>query len=78
METNEQTQVVEAAEAIRRYLDVRPNAAETVEGVARWWLARQRRGEAVALAQNALDRLEAEGRVVKFNLAGGKVMYRRA
>lgn len=77
MNTSEDN-VIEAAEAIRRYLEVRPNAAETVHGVARWWLAQQRRDDTVEVAQQALDYLEAKGQVVKFHLAGGKVMYRRA
>lgn len=78
MSTSNGNAVVAAAEAIRRYLEVRPNAAETVEGVARWWLARQRHDDTVVLARQALDYLESQGQVVKFRLAGGKVMYRRA
>ncbi|MBI3897245.1 MAG: hypothetical protein HY308_02995 [Gammaproteobacteria bacterium] len=78
MSVIEQSGVVEAAEVIQRYLDVRPNAAETVEGVAKWWLARQRYNESIELTQQALDYLEANGQVVKFQLAGGRVMYRRA
>ena len=70
--------VVEAADAIQRYLFVRPNAAETVDGVAEWWLARQRREDAVELARQALQYLEERGKVVRFHLAGGKVMFRRA
>lgn len=78
MNAIEQENVQEAAEVIRRYLEVRPNAAETVEGVAKWWLTRQRFDDSVELAQEALDLLEGSGKVVKFHLAGGKVMYRRA
>ncbi|MFL6647563.1 MAG: hypothetical protein ACJ8J7_04550 [Sulfurifustaceae bacterium] len=78
MSTSDSSVIVEAADAIRRYLEVRPNAAETVEGVARWWLARQRHDDTVVLARQALDYLESKGQVVRFRLAGGKVMYRRA
>jgi hypothetical protein len=74
----EQSEVIEAAEAIRRYLAVRPNAAETVEGVAHWWLARQRREDTIELARRALIHLEERGQVVRFSLAGGKQMFRRA
>jgi hypothetical protein len=70
--------VIEAAEAIRRYLADRPNAAETVEGVAQWWLERQRRDDAVDLARRALAHLEASGQVVSFRLVGGRTLYRRA
>jgi hypothetical protein len=70
--------VIEAADAIGRYLAVRPNAAETVEGVAQWWLARQRFEDEIELARRALLYLEEQGKVVRFQLAGGKTMYRRA
>lgn len=78
MKACEQDKVISAADRIRRYLETRPNAAETVEGVAKWWLARQRYADSVELAQQALDYLENKGKVVRFRLAGGKVMYRRA
>lgn len=74
----EQGKVIEAAEAIRRYLAVRPNAAETLEGVAQWWLARQRLDDAIELTRRALEHLERHGQVVRFQLAGGKTLYRRA
>ena len=72
-----ESNIVDAAEAIQRYLAQRPNAAETVEGVAKWWLARQRYDESVVLAQEALEYLESRGQVVRFHLAGGRVMYRQ-
>lgn len=75
---NERADVIEAADAIRRYLAERPNAAETIEGVARWWLARQRHVDTVELAELALLHLEEQGQVVRFHLAGGKTLYRRA
>ena len=78
MTGTEQINVLEAASAIQRYLAVRPNAAETVEGVAQWWLSRQRREDTVDLARRALEHLEAQGQVVRFQLAGGKTMFRRA
>ncbi len=77
MNANKQTNVMEAAKTIERYLAVRPNAAETVEGVAKWWLSRQRHDESIEIAQQALDYLESRGQVVRFHLAGGRVMYRR-
>ena len=78
MNAIESNNVIDAADAIRRYLAVRPNAAETVEGVAQWWLSRQRRDDTVELAEQALAHLERQGEVVRFQLAGGRTMYRRA
>lgn len=65
------------AEAIRRYLSQRPEAAETVEGVAKWWLTRQRYDDSVRLVQTALDYLEQEGEVEKICVSDGQVLYRK-
>ena len=70
--------VPEVAEIIRRYLAERPNAAETVEGVAQWWLTRQRQMDEVEVVRQALSFLEEQGYVVRFQLAGGKTLFRRA
>lgn len=70
--------VRDIADAICRYLASRPNAAETIEGVAKWWLLRQRYEDSVESVQQALNLLEEKGEVVRFRLTGGKVMYRRA
>ncbi len=70
--------IASTAEAIRRYLAQRPNASETVEGVAKWWLTQQRYDDSVMLVQRALDFLESQGEVVKMELQGGKVLYRRS
>lgn len=66
------------ADAIRRYLAQRPEAAETVEGVAKWWLARQRYDDSVSLVQHALDYLEQQGEVEKISVTSGQVFYRKA
>ena len=74
----ERDDVTDAVEAIRRYLASRPNATETLEGVAKWWLLRQRYDDSIEVVQRALERLEAEGEVVKLNVTGGQVIYRRS
>ncbi|WP_428243230.1 hypothetical protein [Gynuella sp.] len=66
-----------AADAILRYLAQRPEAAETVEGVAKWWLARQRYDDSVRLVQQALDYLEKQGEVEKMSITDGQVLYRK-
>jgi len=73
---DEEEQVAGAADAIRRYLERKPNASETPEGVARWWLLSQRYRDTRQLVQKALDRLEASGHVERVHLSGGRVMYR--
>lgn len=71
-------QVTETAAAIERYLSSRPQAAETVEGIARWWLRRQRFEDSVEMVQRALDLLVRRGVVEQLSLSGGQPMYRKA
>ncbi len=75
---NKSEQVISAAEAIKQYLIKRPNASETVDGVAKWWLVRQRYDDSVELVQKALDYLESHGEVIRVQLKGGKVLYRKS
>ena len=66
------------AGAINRYLATHPEASETLEGVTRWWLTRQRYTDSLASVQSALDLLERKGEVDKLCLSGGTVLYRKA
>ena len=65
------------AEAIRRYLDERPHAADTVEGIAQWWVPHEGADIPPDWVETTLQRLEAEG-VVRPVRAGGRVIWRRA
>ena len=67
--------VQEVAGEIARYLMRRPNAAETVEGLATWWLTRQRFEDSKEIVQAALEHLVIEGHVDRC-IVGGKVIYR--
>lgn len=67
--------LVAVADAIKRYLDTRPNAADSAEGIARWWLARQRFEETMEIVERALEHLVAEGEVAKAVTGEGKVVY---
>ena len=58
------------------YFQTHPNAADTVEGIANWWLPRQRYETTRARIQLALDRLVAEGLVEAKLLADGAMVYR--
>jgi hypothetical protein len=70
--------VKDAAATIQRYLNRHPKAVETVEGVTKWWLLRQRYDDSEELVQQALDYLERRGIVERLKMPGGKVMYRTA
>ncbi|ARU26671.1 hypothetical protein [Cellvibrio sp. PSBB006] len=73
----EPDQIQSIAGIIRRYLSSCPEASETVEGIARWWLARQRYQDSLELVQHALDYLESQGQVEKVNASKGVVLYRK-
>ena len=51
----------EVAEAIQRYLAEHPHAADTVEGIAEWWLMRHQVRVTVATVERALRRLAEKG-----------------
>lgn len=52
------------ADEIREYLTNHPNAADSLDGVAKWWLRRQRFEQSRSRIKQALDILETQG-VVK-------------
>ena len=64
------------AQEIERYLQSHPNAADTVEGIVKWWLQRQRYIETIDCVHTALDVLVKKGSVVKRTNADGKNVYR--
>jgi hypothetical protein len=68
--------VEEAAEAIEAYLTDHPNAADTLEGVITWWLARSRYLEAHELVQHAMEHLVSMRVVSKHEGPGGAALYR--
>jgi hypothetical protein len=66
------------AEEITRYLLGRPEAADTFDGITRWWLARIRIEDASAQVQKALDLLVAGNVIVRTLLPDGNAIYRSA
>ncbi len=51
-----------------------PEAGDTLEGIADWWVARQRRSNVVGVVRSALEHLVDEGKVSKRNY-GDKELY---
>jgi len=68
---------VELARQIQHYLSAHPNAADSVEGIHRWWLARQRYEESLEQVEQALDYLVDSGQVSRRVEADGRVVYAR-
>jgi hypothetical protein len=69
------TGIAEIARAIERYLAKHPNAADSMEGIRRWWLMRQRYEESAQQVQQALEQLLRQGVVTKRVLTDGQVLY---
>lgn len=66
------------ADEILRYLHSHHRACDTPEGIARWWIKRQRLEDTVERVQAALDLLVADNRVVAQGSGGGPSLYRLA
>ena len=75
MSVNDEGGVRAVAEEIARYLQQHPEAADSVEGIRRWWIARQRFEESLAAMQKALDYLEQQGVVAKKTFGDQRVYY---
>jgi hypothetical protein len=63
------------ARDIEAYLAVHPDAADTAEGIQRWWLASTLTEESLDRVRAALDWLTAAGRVTRRVLPDGGVVY---
>ncbi|WP_460036182.1 hypothetical protein [Methylothermus subterraneus] len=63
------------AAEIEAYLERHPQAADTLEGIRDWWLS-SRSGSPEEI-QRALERLIRRGRVEKYRLANGRILFRR-
>jgi len=64
-------------EAVRRYLRERPDAADTVAGIAQWWLPAEMRGAPTPQLRQALADLIAAGEVRCTVLPDGSELYAR-
>ena len=69
------TDINDVAEQILRYLVANPKASDTLEGVAKWWLMKQRLTESIVLVQGALKLLEDKGLVVERRNVDGGLLY---
>ncbi len=65
------------AEAITNYLDRHPDAADSAEGIQRWWLGSEFDDVSVETVHRALGLLEARRIVKGTAVEGGRVIYRR-
>jgi Fe2+ or Zn2+ uptake regulation protein len=75
MGDTEESRIAQLKDEILKYLGAHPQAADTVEGIANWWLPRQRYEEEIQKVQQALDDLVERGLVTKTTLADGTILY---
>ena len=61
--------------AIEAYLERHPDAADSAEGISRWWLARDGLDPCVEVVQAALSRLLERGVVTARTLPNGERIY---
>ena len=76
-EKNSDDEIVIIAEEIRGYLEKHPNSIDTLDGVANWWLLRQRYESAVEKVKKALEYLINIGVLEKVERYGNKTLYKR-
>jgi len=60
---------------VTRYLQSHPLAADSVQGVARWWLGSSHDGASLGQVQRALDRLVTMGVMRRLPLLDGTQLY---
>lgn len=75
MGDRDESRIAQLRDEILKYLGAHPQAADTVEGIANWWLPRQRYEDEVQKVQQALDELVERGLVARTTLADGTILY---
>lgn len=69
------TEESEVSRQILGYLQEQPQASDTLEGVAKWWMIRHQVSESLVLIGRALTHLVAAGSIVRRESADGRVHY---
>lgn len=69
------TEIKRIANEIKRYLGNHPHGGDTIDGITRWWIPRQRIEEASLRVQQALDYLVSESRVERKTSLDGRYLY---
>lgn len=70
--------VGQLAQEVERYLSLYPGAADTLEGIARWWLVRTQVEALLPRVEAALDHLVDRGVLTRRLLPDGNCVYARA
>lgn len=73
---SQRVKVETVAKDIKEYFRVHPNAGDTVEGIANWWIANQRLKNSTLLVHRALEFLVQQGELQK-RVFNGREIYVR-
>ena len=65
-----------AKDAIRTFLAARPDAADTLDGIHRWWIDWPGLPESLVVTEIAVEQLHAEGAMEPLRI-GNNVVWRR-
>ena len=63
---------------IEAYLGRNPNAADSMDGIRLWWLARESAAVSPEQMHVAIERLLANGRIERRQLPDGRAVYAKA
>ena len=61
----EEDDVESVAAEIMRYLQERPMASDSLDGITHWWLVQQAIEKNISLVEQALEELAKEGKISK-------------
>ena len=67
--------VIRVAQEIERYVSSHPHAADTLDGIVKWWLMRQRMEEGKMLVNAALEYLVKQDLLKKSIGTNGTPIY---
>ncbi len=70
--------VADVAAALRRYLDAHPEACDTLQWIAAWWLPPRHAAIATAVVRTAVELLVASGHMQAAHGPDGQTVYRAA
>jgi hypothetical protein len=65
-------------QGILHYLHDHPEAADSLEGIASWWLPPYTHSVTMETVQMALDRMVAHHQIARIDLADGRTLYQSA
>lgn len=63
------------AAEIMSYLQLRPLASDSLDGIAHWWLVQQAIVKKIDLVEQALEKLTNDGKVLKIMKANRETIY---